>query len=72
MPTTFSTGRFGEATEFRIAGPWLAVVAEIDRIVGALDADRAWVRLMGPFQWGNEWVVHGELREKPTVEKSRK
>jgi hypothetical protein len=25
-----------------------------------------------PFQWGGEWVAHGELREKPTREMSKK
>jgi hypothetical protein len=64
MPTTFSTGPLGEATEFRIAGPWLEVVAELDRIVDALDTDRAWLRMMGPFQWGGEWVLHGILCER--------
>jgi hypothetical protein len=64
MPTTFSTGSSGEATEFRIAGSRAFVDAELARIVDALDADRAWLRMMGPFQWGGEWIVHGTLREK--------
>jgi hypothetical protein len=71
-PTTFTTGRFGEATEFRIAGDRAFVDVELDRIVDALDADRAWLRIMGPYQWGGEWIVHGVLREKPTREKSKK
>jgi hypothetical protein len=68
MPTTFSTGRDGEATEFRIAGSRAFVDAELDRIVGALNAERAWLRIMGPFQWGDEYVVHGVLQEnlRPT------
>lgn len=64
MPTTFSTGPLGEATEFRIAGDRAFVDAELDRIVAALDAERSWLRTMGPFQWGDEWVVHGVMRER--------
>jgi hypothetical protein len=59
---TRSRDRLGAVVAFRIAGPKIAVAAEIDRIV-ELCTNRAVVRIMGPYRWGDEWIAHGELRE---------
>jgi hypothetical protein len=52
----------GYCVAFRIAGPKVSVEAEIERIV-VLCTNRAVVRIMGPYRWGDEWIAHGELRE---------
>jgi len=58
--------RGDDVVAFRIAGPKVSVAAEIERIV-ELCSDRAWLRIMGPYRWGDEWIAHGELRELPKV-----
>jgi hypothetical protein len=58
--------RGDDVVTFRINGPRVSVAAEIDRIV-ELCSGRAWLRIMGPCRWGDEWIAHGELRELPEV-----
>jgi hypothetical protein len=49
---------------FRIVGNRVAVQAAVDRIT-RICADRAWLRLMGPFRWGDDYIVHGVLQQLP-------
>jgi hypothetical protein len=50
---------------FRVAGNRVAVEAELDRI-RHICAGRARLRLMGPTRWGDDYVIHGELRLLPS------
>jgi hypothetical protein len=57
------TDAAGVAISFRVAGSRRSVDAELGRIT-ALCSERAWLRTMGPYRWGDEWVAHGVLRER--------
>jgi hypothetical protein len=59
---TRSRDRLGTVVAFRIAGPKVSVAAELGRMVELCNG-RAWLRIMGPYRWGDEYVAHGELRE---------
>jgi hypothetical protein len=50
---------------FRVVGNRVAVQAEVDRI-RRICADRAWLRLMGPIRWGDDYIVHGVLQQLPS------
>jgi hypothetical protein len=52
---------------FRVVGNRVAVQAEVDRI-RRICADRAWLRLMGPIRWGDDYIVHGVLQQLPRCE----
>jgi hypothetical protein len=59
---TRSRDHLGTVVAFRLNGPRFSVNAELERIA-ALCNGRAWLRIMGPIRWGDEYVAHGELRE---------
>ena len=50
---------------FRVVGNRVSVQAELDRI-RRICTDRAWLRLMGPLRWGDDYVVHGVLQQPPS------
>jgi len=50
---------------FRVVGNRVAVQAEVDRI-RRICANRAWLRLMGPIRWGDDYIVHGVLQQLPS------
>jgi hypothetical protein len=60
---TRSRDRLGTVVAFRIAGPKVSVAAELGRMV-ALCNGRAWLRIMGPVKWHEEYVAFGEIREQ--------
>jgi len=64
VEVTRRTDHLGELVEFRIAAEArITVASEVDRI-GRLIGDRAWVRFLGPYHFGDEWICHGIIRER--------
>jgi hypothetical protein len=63
----------GPRTAFRIAGPIRQVVDdELARLLERVSSRRATYMCLGPYLWGRDWVVHGEVREQEVgVEASR-
>jgi hypothetical protein len=64
-----ATDALGDVVTFRIAATAkLSVAGEIERIV-ELTHERAWVRVLGPVRWQDEYIAWGELRERMDVPK---
>lgn len=70
MTTTFGLDDEGKTT-LRIAGSLMDVKAEMARIAAECIAKNMRVRFLGPFQWHNAYVTHGEI-EGPREETKRR